>query len=194
MATRDPAERAGTDDDPLEFADGAAWEAWLDEHHDSSGGVWLRIGKKGSSLPLVSIGDALDGALCFGWIDSQRKGLDADSYRQRYSLRRAGSPWSQVNVEKVAALEAAGRMRPAGVASVAEAEADGRWDAAYERQSTATVPPDLAAALAADPVARARFDALDRTERYALFLRLMKARTPGSRAGHLDRIVAELSR
>src|SRR6478735_9682351 len=130
--------------DVLELADGPAWEAWLEEHHASAPEAWLRIAKVGSGLELLSIADALDGALCFGWIDGQRKGLDEMSFLQRYCPRRARSTWSQVNVDKIAALEAAGRMRPSGRAQVEAAKADGRWAAAYEPMRTASVPDDLA--------------------------------------------------
>jgi uncharacterized protein YdeI (YjbR/CyaY-like superfamily) len=185
---------ASTETRPLHFADAAEWEAWLAEHHGDSAGVWLKIAKKGSGRTSVTIAEALDVALCHGWIDSQRKGFDADHYVQRYSPRRPGGSWSRVNVEKAEALVAAGRVRAAGFAAIDAAKADGRWDAAYERQRDATVPPDLAGALAADDRARERFDLLDRTRRYAVLLRLMKARTPAGRAARLERIVAELKR
>jgi uncharacterized protein YdeI (YjbR/CyaY-like superfamily) len=177
----------------ITFADAAGWESWLGEHHDREDGVWLKIAKKGSGRTSVTIKEALDGALCFGWIDSQRRTFDEHHYLQRYSARRSTSSWSQVNVEKVEALVAAGRMREPGFAAIRAAQADGRWDAAYERQRDATVPDDLAAALAADDRARSGFERLDRTRRYALFLRLMKARTPATRAVQLDQIVASLS-
>ncbi len=176
----------------LDLPDGLAWEAWLEEHHASAPDVWLRIAKKGSGLASLSIGEALDGALCFGWIDGQRRGLDDVSFLQRYCPRRARSTWSQVNVEKVARLTAEGRMRPSGQAEVESAQADGRWDAAYERQSTATVPDDLAAALAADPVATAAFDALSRSERYLVMLPVLKAPTPAARARQVDRALVQL--
>jgi uncharacterized protein YdeI (YjbR/CyaY-like superfamily) len=178
--------------DVLEFADGSAWEAWLAEHHASAPDAWLRIAKKGSGLELLSIADALDGALCFGWIDGQRKGLDDVSYLQRYCPRRARSTWSQVNVDKVAALTAAGRMRRAGITQVEAAQADGRWAAAYERQSTATTPDDLAAALAADPAALAAFDALGKSEQYAVMLPVLRATTPEARATVIRRQVDRL--
>jgi len=177
----------------ITFADAAEWEAWLGEHHDREAGVWLKIAKKGSGRTSVTIKEALDGALCFGWIDSQRKAFDQHHYLQRYSPRRSTSAWSRVNVEKVEALVAAGRMREPGFAAIGAAKADGRWDAAYERQRDATIPDDLAATLAADDRARSGFERLDRTHRYALFLRLMKARTPATRAAQLDQIVASLS-
>ncbi|MEV1119389.1 YdeI/OmpD-associated family protein [Actinosynnema sp. NPDC049800] len=182
-----------TDTRALDFADAAEWESWLARHHGTSDGVWLKIAKKGSGRTSVTIAEALDVALCFGWIDSHRKGLDAEHYLQRYSPRRPGSSWSRVNVEKVEALIAAGRVREPGFAAIEAAKADGRWDAAYERQRDATVPPDLAEALAGDERAREGFERLDRTRQYALFLRLMKARTPAARAVQLRRIVAELA-
>lgn len=178
--------------DALELRDGPAWEDWLAKHHDSAPEAWLRIAKKGSGLELISIWDALDGALCFGWIDGQRKGLDDVSYLQRYCPRRARSTWSQVNVDKVAALSAAGRMRPAGIAQVEAARADGRWAAAYERQSTATAPDDLVAALVAEPAALAAFDALGKSDQYAAMLPVLRATTPEARATAIRRQVERL--
>jgi uncharacterized protein YdeI (YjbR/CyaY-like superfamily) len=177
----------------IAFAHAAQWESWLADHHERENGVWLKIAKKGSGKTSVTIAEALDVALCYGWIDSQRRAYDADHYVQRYSPRRPGSAWSQVNVDKVEALMAAGRMREPGLAAIRAAQADGRWDAAYPRQRGATVPPDLAAALARDERARARFERLDKTHQYALFLRLMKARTAAGRAAQLEQIVASLS-
>ena len=182
-----------TDTPTLDLADAASWESWLADHHGTSDGVWLKIAKKGSGRTSVTIAEALDVALCHGWIDSHRKGLDAEHYLQRYSPRRPGSSWSRVNVEKAEALIAAGRMREPGFAAIGAARADGRWDAAYQRQRDATVPPDLAEALAGDDRARERFERLDRTRQYALFLRLMKARTPTARAARLRRIVDGLT-
>lgn len=178
----------------LEFVTGAEWEEWLEVHHLDRPEAWLRIAKRRSREPGLSIGDALDGALCFGWIDGQRRANDDESFLQRYSPRRPTSSWSRINVEKFEALAAAGRVRPAGFAAVAEAKADGRWDAAYESQRTATVPPDLAGALAADPRAALAFDALDRTARYAVILQVMKARTPERRAALIERSIAKLAR
>jgi uncharacterized protein YdeI (YjbR/CyaY-like superfamily) len=179
--------------DVLDLPDGPAWESWLETHHATSTEAWLRIAKRGSGLGSVSIGDALDGALCFGWIDGQRKGLDEVSFLQRYCPRRPRSSWSQVNVEKVARLTAEGRMRPAGLAEVEAAQADGRWDAAYERQSTARLPDDLAAAIAADPLARTAYDALGRSERYAVMLPVLKATTDAARAREVARALRRLT-
>jgi uncharacterized protein YdeI (YjbR/CyaY-like superfamily) len=179
--------------DIVAFADAAQWESWLAERHERSAGVWLKIAKKNSGRTSVTITEALDVALCYGWIDSHRRSHDEDHYLQRYSPRRAKSAWSRVNVDKAEALVAAGRMRPPGLAAIAAAQTDGRWDAAYESQRNATIPADLADALAADTRARDRFDLLARTEQYALFLRLMKARTPAGRATRLHEIMASLT-
>jgi uncharacterized protein YdeI (YjbR/CyaY-like superfamily) len=176
----------------LDFPDAAAWEAWLAERHATSTEAWLRIAKKGSGLASISITDALDVALCYGWIDGQRRSLDEASFLQRYCPRRPRSSWSQVNVAKVAALTESGRMRPPGLAEVAAAKADGRWDAAYESQRTAEVPPDLAAALAGDPAAAAAFEKLGRSDRYTVILQLLKARGPEARARLLARAVERL--
>lgn len=181
------------DADIVAFADAAQWESWLADNHERKTGVWVKIARKNSGKTTVTLPEALDVALCYGWIDSQRKACDEDHYLQRYSPRRPNSSWSQVNVDKVEALIAVGRMREPGLAEILAARADGRWDAAYQSQRNATVPHDLAAALAHDERARDRFELLDTTHQYALFLRLMKARTPGNRAVHLQRIIASLS-
>jgi uncharacterized protein YdeI (YjbR/CyaY-like superfamily) len=173
--------------------DGAEWERWLADHHRLEAGVWLKIAKKGSGLASVTNAEALDVALCYGWINGQRKPLDGDWYLQRYTPRRPQSTWSKVNVEKAEALIAAGRMREPGMAEIAAAEADGRWEAAYEPARSATVPPDLAAALERDEAARRRHQALGRSDRYLVILRLMTARTPETRAARLRRMVATLA-
>jgi uncharacterized protein YdeI (YjbR/CyaY-like superfamily) len=177
----------------LEFPDTAQWESWLAEHHDVRTECWLRIAKRHSGIASITPAEALDVALCYGWIDGQRKALDDVSYLQRYSRRRPNSSWSKVNVARVEALTAAGRMRPAGLAEVAAAKADGRWEAAYESQRTATVPPDLAAALAGNARANAAFERLGRSDRYAVILPLLKARTPQARERILARTVARLA-
>lgn len=181
------------DADIIALADGAQWESWLADHHEQTAGVWVKIAKKDSGKTSVTIDETLDVALCYGWIDSQRKTYDKDHYLQRYSPRRPSSPWSQVNVDKVEALIAAGRMREPGFAAISAAKTDGRWDAAYQSQRNATVPQDLAAALAHNERARDRFALLDRTQQYAVFLRLMKAKTPDTRAVQLQQIIASLS-
>jgi uncharacterized protein YdeI (YjbR/CyaY-like superfamily) len=180
--------------EPLTFRCGAEWEAWLEQHHEThADGVWIKIAKKNAGVESVTIRETLDGALCYGWIDSQRKGLDDRFYLQRYSKRRATSAWSQVNVERVGELIAAGRMRAPGFAEIEAAKADGRWARAYERQATATTPDDLAAALERDQRARKAFDALDKTGRYLLILPLLKARTSERRAILVERTVQDLA-
>lgn len=174
------------------FRDAAEWESWLARHHDRPGGTWLKIAKKGSGETSVTVGEALDVALCYGWIDSQRRSHDQRHYLQRFSRRRPGSAWSRVNVDKVEALIAAGRVQPPGLAEIAAAQADGRWEAAYESQRTATAPPDLAAALARSEPARRAYERLDKTSRYAVILPLLKARTPEGRATRLRRAVEAL--
>ncbi|MCG5469550.1 YdeI/OmpD-associated family protein [Micromonospora sp. LAH09] len=179
--------------DVLDFPDAQAWDAWLTAEHEAQGEAWLRIAKRHSGLTTITITDALDVALCHGWIDGQRRSLDDVSFLQRYSRRRPRSTWSQVNVAKVEALATAGRMRPAGLREVAAARADGRWEAAYEAQRTATVPADLVEALAGDARARAAFDQLGRSARYAVILPLLRARTPETRAKAMTRQVARLA-
>lgn len=174
------------------FRDATEWESWLARYHDRPGGVWLMIAKKGSGETSVTVGEALDVALCYGWIDSQRRSHDQRHYLQRYSRRRPGSAWSRVNVDKVETLIATGRVQPPGLAEIAAAQADGRWEAAYESQRTATAPPDLAAALARSEPARRAFERLDKTSRYAVILPLLKARTPEGRATRLRRAVEAL--
>lgn len=180
------------DTEVITFGDATAWETWLAGHHDLQAGVWLKIAKKGSGTTTVTVAAALDVALCYGWIDAQRKSCDETYFLQRYSRRRPKGSWSKVNTGKVAALVAAGRMRAPGHAQIAAAKADGRWDAAYESQKNATVPPDLVAALAQNEPARHAFEMLNKTERYAVILRLLKAPTPDNRAAQLQKIVASL--
>jgi len=169
----------------IAFRDAGEFEAWLDAHVDLRVGVWLKIAKKGSGIPSLTDDEAVDVGLCYGWISGQRKSYDEVYYLQKYVPRRPRSRWSQVNVAKVGELIAAGRMRPSGLAEVEAAKADGRWAAAYESQRNAAVPPDLAAALAASPQATQAFNALGRTQRYAVILKLVTARTATARAAQL---------
>ncbi|WP_412075287.1 YdeI/OmpD-associated family protein [Streptomyces xanthophaeus] len=176
----------------IAFADAEAFEGWLAEHHTRQEGVWIRLAKKKSGIPTVTDDELVDIGLCYGWISGQRRSLDERYYLQKYVPRRPRSLWSRVNVDKVAALTAAGRMREPGLAEVRKAEADGRWEAAYASQKTATVPSDLAAALDADPEAAKAFEALDRTGRYQLILPLLQALTPKTRRARLDRALRTL--
>ncbi|HVD41880.1 MAG TPA: YdeI/OmpD-associated family protein [Solirubrobacterales bacterium] len=169
-------------------------EAWLEENHDSSDGVWLKIAKKGSGGRSVTYAEALELALCFGWIDSQKRGFDEKHFLQRFTPRRPRGRWSKINREKAEALIEAGRMRPAGMAEVEAAKADGRWDAAYEGQRTAAVPPDLQRELDANPGAKEFFEGLDSANRYAILYRLDEAKKPETRERRLRKFVAMLER
>ncbi len=177
----------------LSFPDAHDWEAWLSEHHADVGGVWLKIAKKSSAGRTVSYSDALDVALCHGWIDGQKGRLDDDYWLQRFTPRKPGSRWSKINTERVSVLIASGRMKPAGLREMELAQADGRWDQAYESQSRAAVPEDLASALAADDRARAFFATLDATNRYAVLYRIASAKRPETRAKRITTFVAMLS-
>ncbi len=155
--------------------------------------MWLRLAKKGSGIPSVTDDEVVDVGLCYGWVSGQRRAGDERFYLQKYVPRRPRSLWSRVNVDKVEALLAAGRMREPGMAEVRAAQADGRWEAAYESQRNATVPPDLAAALDASPAAARAFAAMNRSDRYAVIHKLLTARTPAARDAQLGRAVAALA-
>jgi uncharacterized protein YdeI (YjbR/CyaY-like superfamily) len=176
----------------IAFRDAAEFDAWLGEHAGLRAGVWLKIAKTGSGIPSLTADEAVEVGLCYGWISGQRKTCDETYYLQKYVPRRPRSRWSQINVAKAEELIAAGRMRPSGQAEVEAAKADGRWAAAYQPQRNATVPSDLGAALAADPSAAQAFDALTRTERYAVILQLVTARTATTRAARLRRAMVAL--
>jgi uncharacterized protein YdeI (YjbR/CyaY-like superfamily) len=178
----------------LLVADAETWRAWLDEHHAESPGVWLVLRKKDGLVTTLTYDEALDEALCFGWIDGQVGKRDDQSYLQRFTPRRPKSPWSARNVGHVARLVEVGLIQPAGQAAIDAAQADGRWDAAYAGQATAEVPPDLAAAIAANPDARAMFDLLTATNRYALVYRVNDAKRPETRAKRIDQFVVMLAR
>ncbi len=183
---------ARSNTDVLACTDVIRWESWLADHHAQSSGIWLLIAKKGSGRQSVAISDALDVALCYGWIDSQRKSYDTNHYLQRYSPRRPRSPWSRLNVERVEALTDAGRMRARGMAEVAAAQADGRWAAAYEPQRSAKLPPDLAAVLEQNERARTAFEQLDKTGQYAVILPVLKATTRAARVLQVRKAIAKL--
>jgi len=181
----------------LAFASAEAFEAWLDENHATSPGIWLKLRKKTSGATGTGTLDypqALDVALCHGWIDGQKAGLDDQWWLQRFTPRRPRSTWSKINRDKVAALIEQGRMRPAGRAEIDRAKADGRWEAAYDSSRTATVPDDLAAALATDPAAAAFFETLDRQNRFAILYRIHEAKRPETRARRIETYVAMLAK
>jgi uncharacterized protein YdeI (YjbR/CyaY-like superfamily) len=184
-----------TDDLPIHlFAGPRELEEWLEGNHDSSDGVWLKIAKKGADEPSVTYGEALELALCFGWIDSQKRGFDEQHFLQRFTPRRPRGRWSKINREKAEALIKSRSMRPAGLAEVEAAKGDGRWEAAYEGQRTAAVPPDLQRALDANPRAAEFFASLDSANRYAIVYRLGEAKKPETRERRLRRFVAMLER
>jgi uncharacterized protein YdeI (YjbR/CyaY-like superfamily) len=178
----------------LLFADPDQLEEWLEANAAGSPGLWLKIAKKGAPEPSVTYAEALELALCFGWIDSQKRGLDDTHFLQRFTPRRPRGRWSKINREKAEALEAAGALRPAGAAEVAAAKADGRWEAAYEGARAAAVPDDLRRELDANPTAAAFFAELDSANRYAITYRLAEAKKPATRERRLRKFVAMLER
>lgn len=174
------------------FATRPELEAWLESNHDSSPGIWLKIAKKGSGVESVNYAEALELALCFGWIDSQKRSFDESFFLQRFTPRRPRGKWSQINRAKAEELIAAGEMRSVGLAEVEAAKEDGRWDAAYAGQRTATVPDDLRQELDRSPSAREFFESLDAANRYAILYRLQEAKKPETRERRLRKFVAML--
>ena len=185
--------KSSTDLPLIELSDRREWEAWLEENHLSSSGVWLKLSKKGAARETVKQAEAIEMALCFGWIDGQVGRVDESFYRQRFTPRRPRSKWSQLNCRKALDLIDRGLMRPAGLDQVRRAQQDGRWEAAYEPQSTATVPPDFAAALAESPEAEAFFATLTGVRRYAFLYRIQDAKRPATRAARIARFVELLA-
>jgi uncharacterized protein YdeI (YjbR/CyaY-like superfamily) len=167
----------------------SAWEAWLERNHASSDGVWLKFAKKLAAASSVTHAEALEHALCFGWIDGQVRPLDEHFFLQRFTPRRKQSRWSQINRRSAERLIAANRMRPAGLAQIDAARADGRWERAYEPMSKATVPDDLQQALDANPGAKAFFETLRGSNRYAILYRVNDAKRPETRARRIEQYV-----
>jgi uncharacterized protein YdeI (YjbR/CyaY-like superfamily) len=178
----------------LSFDSAEAFETWLAENHTCSPGIWLKLRKKVPKIVALDYVQALDVALCHGWIDGQKGKFDDTWWLQRFTPRKANSKWSKVNRDKVAALIEQGRMRPAGQAEIDRAKADGRWEAAYDGAKTATVPDDLAAALAADPAAAAFFETLDRQNRYAILYRIQDVKKAETRVRRIEKFVAMLAK
>lgn len=178
----------------LAFATQQEWEAWLDAHHADTPGLWLKIAKKGAVMPSISYAVALESALCYGWIDGQKAALDDQHWLQKFTPRRPKSIWSKVNREKAEALIAAGRMRAVGLRQVELARADGRWEAAYDGQSTITVPPDFQSALDQHMEAREFFASLNSVNRYAILFRIHNAKRPATRAARIQQFIEMLSR
>ncbi|MGH2356022.1 MAG: YdeI/OmpD-associated family protein [Chloroflexota bacterium] len=175
------------------FASQQEWEAWLEAHHATSNGLWLKFARKGSGIDSVSYAEAVEGALCYGWIDGQAVSYDERFWLQRFTPRARASKWSRVNRDRATELLAQGRMKPAGLAQVERARQDGRWDAAYESQSRATVPDDLQRELDRHPAAGEFFASLDSRNRYAILYRLQDAKKPETRARRLEQFIAMLN-
>ncbi len=181
------------ENDPVAFPTAAAWHTWLTDHHASASGVWLKIARKGAPEGTVSYAEALDEALCFGWIDAQTRGLDDSFWLKRFTPRKANSRWSKINTQKAEALIAAGRMQPAGLAEVEGAKADGRWASAYAGSRSITVPDDLAAALAANEAAADFFATLNSLNRYAILYRISTVKRAETRARKIAQYVQMLA-
>lgn len=179
---------------PTLFKSAKAFEAWLKKNHATSDGLWLKIAKRGSNEPSVTYPEAVEIALCWGWIDGQKKSLDDQHYLQRFTPRRARSVWSKINVEKVRGLIEAGRMQAPGQAQIEAAKADGRWARAYDGARTSTVPEDLQAALEAEPAAKTFFASINASNRYAILWRIQTAARAETRARRIAQLVGMLAR
>ena len=176
------------------FKDDAAWEAWLAREHARSAGLWLRIARKASNVRSVSYAEALDVALCYGWIDGQKQAFDDSTWLQKFTPRGKRSIWSKINRENVQRLVESGRMRPPGLEAVDGAKANGQWDAAYDSHRTAGVPDDLQRALDARPNAKAFFATLNRTNRYAILFRIQSVKRAETRARKIEQFLDMLER
>lgn len=176
----------------IAFEDAPAFREWLDEHHSSTNGVWLKLYKKASGIASVTYAEALDEALCYGWIDGQKKSYDEVSFLQKFTPRRVRSMWSKRNIEHIERLTAAGLMAPSGLAEMQRAQADGRWQAAYDASSNMVVPDDFMAELQKHPKAEAFFATLNKTNLYAIVWRLQTAKTEVTRKRRQDKILAML--
>jgi uncharacterized protein YdeI (YjbR/CyaY-like superfamily) len=176
------------------FKSKETWAAWLEKNHRKHPGLWLRLAKKGSPLPSVSYAEALEVALCFGWIDGQKKPESEQAWLQRFLPRSSKSIWSKINREKALALQANGRMKAAGLEAIENARQNGRWDAAYDSPSGATVPADFAAALGGNPPARAFFEKLDRANRYAFLWRIQTVKRAETRVRKIEEFIAMLEK
>lgn len=177
----------------LFFESQDAWETWLEANSALSKGLWLKMAKKETGIPSVDYAQALESALCYGWIDGQKAALDEQFWLQKFTPRRPNSRWSKINCEKAEALILAGRMQPAGFRQVEQAKADGRWEAAYHSQSKTAIPPDLQAELDKHSAAGEFFKTLNSANRYAILYRLETAKKPETRAARLRKFIEMLS-
>jgi uncharacterized protein YdeI (YjbR/CyaY-like superfamily) len=178
----------------LSFASQKDWETWLNEHHRTSKGLWLKIAKKDSGIDSVNYAEALDAALCHGWIDGQKGAFDDTFWLQKLTPRGPRSKWSKINVDKALALIDANRMKPAGLAAIEQARSDGRWEQAYASQSKATVPEDLQRELDKNPEAAKFFATLNSVNRYAVLYRIHEAKKPETRARRIEKFIGMLNR
>jgi uncharacterized protein YdeI (YjbR/CyaY-like superfamily) len=169
------------------------WERWLTEHHTGTKGIWLKIAKKESGILSVNYSEALDSALCYGWIDGQKASFDGQYWLQKFTPRRPKSIWSKVNCDKATALIAEGRMQPAGIRQVELAKADGRWESAYESQSKITIPADFQSELDKNQKAKDFFSVLDSVNRYAILFRIHSAKKPATRSARINKFIEMLS-
>ena len=178
----------------LLFESASNWEAWLKENHENSAGVQLQIAKKGSGHTSVGYAEALDVALCYGWIDGQKLPMDDKFFIQKFTPRRAKSVWSKVNTEKVEQLIKQGRIQPAGMKQIEAAKADGRWNAAYASQKNMEIPEDFQAELDKNPEAKAFFDTLNKTNRFAIYFRITTAKKPETRRNRIEKFIEMLTK
>ncbi len=184
-----------TTDLPIQsFASKTKWAEWLAKQHDKSAGVWLKLAKKDSGIPSVTYDEALDVALCYGWIDGQKKGFDDEHWLQKFTPRGPKSIWSKINTEKAERLIAAGEMKPAGLKVIEAARQDGRWDAAYSSQRNMSVPEDFQAALDKNKKAKIFFTTLNSANRYAILFRIQTAKKAETRAKRIQQFIEMLGR
>jgi uncharacterized protein YdeI (YjbR/CyaY-like superfamily) len=176
----------------IPFANAQEWEEWLGQNQTQFEGLWLKIAKKDSGIPTVSYLEALEVALCYGWIDGQKKSFDEKYFLQKFTPRRKNSVWSKTNRERVGRLTIEGKMQAAGTREVELAKADGRWDAAYDSQSNATVPEDFQSELDKNPAAKEFFDTLNSTNRYSILYRIQSAKKPETRRARIEKFIAML--
>jgi len=177
----------------ISFATRQDWEAWLKERQDEASGLWLKIAKKGTGIPSLSYAEALEVALCYGWIDGQKASFDDQYWLQKFTPRGPKSIWSKVNCDKVTALLAEGRMQPAGIRQMERAQADGRWEAAYESQSKITIPADFQSELDKNQQAQEFFQTLNSVNRYAILFRIQTAKRPETRSARIQKFIAMLA-
>jgi uncharacterized protein YdeI (YjbR/CyaY-like superfamily) len=194
MANRDKSKTAKDDLPLISFASPAQWEQWLEQNHDAANGIWLRFYKKNSGIASVTYPEALDGALCYGWIDAQLKSIDELSYKQHFTPRRAKSIWSKRNIEHIARLTKEGRMKPAGIKQVEAAKADGRWDQAYDSPGNMSLPDDFLLELQKDKKAFHFYESLTKANKYAICWRIQTAKKPETKEKRMKEILEMLGR